>query len=495
MMSFKQKTLFAAVASASALLAAGSANAVYVNNDGLGQALIYPYYTTRAGNTTLLSVVNTTDQAKAVKVRILDGKNTAEVLDFNLFLSPKDVWTAAITQPKDANGVEIPGAAQISTNDESCTNPVVKGRAVAFRNFQFVEDKDATALQALDRTREGYVEILEMATIPTDSSLGKDVIHVNGKPKCSLTNDTSVASTAVSSTLRAPSGGLFGSESIVNFNSGYSTSVDATALDGWFADAAVRITPSGSLNPNIGNGGSKVAVVNSGGNVYVSSFTTSLDAVSATMMHSNVMGEYAFTSSGSFGTDWVLTMPTKREYVFYGNTSQNGGLGPFENAWDGQTGLSCDLVSLSSTDREEYKGVTLDDFSPKPPGTPGNSLCYEANVIGFGAAAGATASTVLGSKNFVGITPIQNAGVSPVPEGKEGGWLDLQFDTSVAAGRKLGASAGSTINTATTNITPIAQVHTYVGLPVIGFAVSHYKAGQAASFDASTGLRFKRTIN
>jgi hypothetical protein len=483
MMSFKQKTLFAAVASASALLAAGSANAVYVNNDGLGQALVYPYYTVRAGNTTLLSVVNTTDQAKAVKVRFLDGKNTAEVLDFNLFLSPKDVWTGAIMATADG--------AMIATKDKSCTNPKLPAGGQPFRNFQFVEDGDVTALQAMDRTREGYVEILEMATIPTTTALGKDVTHVSGTPKCSLTNDANATS---ATGLTAPSGGLFGSESIVNFTSGYSTSVDATALDGWHS-GNFGITASGSLQPSIASGGSTIAVVNNGGNVYVSQMVNSLDAVSATMMHSNVMGEYAFTSDGAFGTDWVLTMPTKRQYVFDGNGSSNGGLGPFESAWSNKTGLSCDLVSLSSTDREEYKGVTLDDFSPKPPGTPGNSLCYEANVIGFGAAADASASAVLGSKNFVGISPIQNAGVSPVPQGTEGGWLDLQFDTSVAAGRRIGAVSGSTVNTATTTITPIAQAHTYVGLPVIGFAVSHYKAGQAASFDASTGLRFKRTVN
>ena len=93
---FKQKALFSALAGAGALAMAGAANAVYVNHDGLGQALIYPYYTMRDGNIMLLSVVNTTADAKAVKVRILEGKNSQEVLDFNLFLSPFDVWTGAV---------------------------------------------------------------------------------------------------------------------------------------------------------------------------------------------------------------------------------------------------------------------------------------------------------------------------------------------------------------------------------------------------------------
>ncbi|HXU54529.1 MAG TPA: hypothetical protein VN744_03790, partial [Casimicrobiaceae bacterium] len=101
MNTFKRKSLYAALAGVSALGVTGAAQAVNLNPDGLGQVLIYPYYTTRAdagGNayTSLLSVVNTTSSAKAVKVRFLEGKSSKEVLDFNLFLSKHDVWTAAI---------------------------------------------------------------------------------------------------------------------------------------------------------------------------------------------------------------------------------------------------------------------------------------------------------------------------------------------------------------------------------------------------------------
>ena len=74
----------------------GTAQAVNVNPDGLGEVLLYPYYTTNGGNMTLLSVVNTSDEAKAVKVRFLEGQNSREVLDFNLYMSKYDVWTASI---------------------------------------------------------------------------------------------------------------------------------------------------------------------------------------------------------------------------------------------------------------------------------------------------------------------------------------------------------------------------------------------------------------
>ena len=58
------------------LVAAFDATAVSLNQDGLGQGLIYPYYTVRSTEgtnafNTYLSVVNHTSDAKAVRVRIL----------------------------------------------------------------------------------------------------------------------------------------------------------------------------------------------------------------------------------------------------------------------------------------------------------------------------------------------------------------------------------------------------------------------------------------
>src|ERR1700745_2440455 len=96
--------------------------AVNMNPDGLGQVLLYPYYTVNGGQQTLLSVVNTdTVNGKAVKVRFLEGYNSREVLDFNLFLSPAAVWTANVFALSDA-GISGTGAG-IFTTDNSCTAP------------------------------------------------------------------------------------------------------------------------------------------------------------------------------------------------------------------------------------------------------------------------------------------------------------------------------------------------------------------------------------
>src|SRR5690242_20698472 len=120
MNSFQRKSLYAALAGVGALGVTATANAVAINPNGLGQVLIYPYYTVNAdgaGNAynSLLSVVNTTSSAKAVKVRFLEGRNSREVLDFNLYLSKKDVWTAAI--------VPTSAGASVVSNDASCVLP------------------------------------------------------------------------------------------------------------------------------------------------------------------------------------------------------------------------------------------------------------------------------------------------------------------------------------------------------------------------------------
>src|SRR3982751_1956274 len=174
MNTFKRKSLYAALAGLGALGATGAAQAVNVNPDGLGQVLIYPYYTTRAdaaGNTSnsLLSVVNSTSSAKAVKVRFLEGKNSREVLDFNLFLSAYDVWTAAVL-PSPTVGT---------------------GTGVDFVNFAYSSDG---AGSTLDRTREGYVEIIEMGTIIDLSITYNNITHVSGVPPgCANVTDAQAA--------------------------------------------------------------------------------------------------------------------------------------------------------------------------------------------------------------------------------------------------------------------------------------------------------------
>ena len=146
----------------------GSAQAVNINPDGLGQVLLYPYYTTNAGNATVLSVVNTSSDAKAVKVRFLEGENSREVLDFNMYMSKYDVWTAAI--------VDVDGTPTMVTEDTTCTVPYIYGNGGVQEFLPWAlddaeyndEDPDGDASEMygdISRGAEGHFEIIEMGTL------------------------------------------------------------------------------------------------------------------------------------------------------------------------------------------------------------------------------------------------------------------------------------------------------------------------------------------
>ena len=136
MKTINRKPLFLALAGITALGAVGTAQAVSVNPTGLGSFLFYPYYTVKGATNpynTLLSIVNTTASTKAVKIRFREGKASAEVLDFNIFLSPYDMWTGSL-EPSATGGVKL------FTNDTSCTIPPIPVAGVEFRNTAYTKE-------------------------------------------------------------------------------------------------------------------------------------------------------------------------------------------------------------------------------------------------------------------------------------------------------------------------------------------------------------------
>jgi len=456
MNTFKRKSLYAALAGVSALGVTGAAQAVNLNPDGLGQVLIYPYYTTRTdigGNayTSLLSVVNTTSSAKAVKVRFLEGKNSREVLDFNLFLSKHDVWTAAIF----ASGT---GAA-VGTLDKSCTLPPIPLGGQPFVNFAYTGSNSDKGGTSLDRTKEGYVEIIEMATFTTSSTTSQIVTHVGGVPGqngyvCDDLTDSQAAKDAF-----GVQGGIFGGMTLINVNAGTDFTEDAVALDNYVQFGAQIYNPAGSILPDLQQALPPVSQVVTGGSVFTSSWTAgTADPVSAVLMHSNVMNEFVLDRGTKSGTDWVVTFPTKRYYV---NVGTGNAPKLFQRNFN-QTDGSCDDVSLNIYDREERTTSTPVGFSPPPP-TQTNSICWEANVVTF------NNSNVLNSNN-----------VANIPTTFEDGWLNMGFPTGITGAL---ASVHELINTTNTLITSIGgstssgNTVTYIGLPVVGFAVQTFSNG------------------
>jgi hypothetical protein len=460
MNSFQRKSLYAALAGVGALGVTSAADAVNINPNGLGQALVYPYYTVQADATgnaynTLLSVVNSTNSAKAVKVRFLEGKNSREVLDFNLFLSHFDVWTAAVLPSSSGGG-------KVLTFDNSCTipdNSALKA-GVDFVNFAYTGSADDKGGTGLDRTKEGYIEIIEMATYPTFTCTYIQITHSGGTPKdCAGLSDAGAGTDAGSA-----SGGLFGGLSLIDVSEGTDVTADAVALQR-FNPGPIYFN-AGSVSPQLTDVSPTTSVVfaaepNSSTDigVYLSQWPTPLynpaDTVSAALMHDTVMNEFVLDAATKSGTDWVLTFPTKRFYVNPGT-----GAAPklFQRNFNGTAG-ACDDVTLNIYDREERTTSAPVTFSPPPP-TLTNSICWEANVVTF------NNSNVLGSKNSSNInTTFPN------------GWLRLGFVRSTSATFHTLGNVTGTSHVERPTFVSTGLTKTYLGLPVVGFAVQTFTNG------------------
>ena len=76
---------------------------VNLAENGHGQALLYPIFTVDDGWSSLFSVTNTTDQAKALKVIVREARVGQELLFFNLYLAPRDTWTGSIFDAEGDN--------------------------------------------------------------------------------------------------------------------------------------------------------------------------------------------------------------------------------------------------------------------------------------------------------------------------------------------------------------------------------------------------------
>lgn len=446
---------------------ANMAGAVNLSTDGTGSVLIYPYYTVNSNNVTLLSVVNTTSEGKAVKVRFLEAFNSREVLDFNLYMSPFDVWTAEIDP--------VGAGAGITTADNSCTVPAVKGTTIPFVNYAYAGGNSDTGPSDLSRTNEGYVEMIEMGTVNNTTTVWKGggvldaITHSAGVPASCATvlggwgygPGSTFWLTNAQTDIGSPDGGLFGSGTVVNVGLGTIEGYNADAIEGFYSAAATGAhTQPGSIFPNIASGDVTTAYTfntNGSGNVSLatSSFTTAIDAVSAVFMTDNVYNEYVVDPAYGQSTEWVITFPTKRFYVDYPSLISKTKLilafQPFDVIFGsgygiGYAGTSCSPVSLTIFDREEGTPTTQPGFSPPPPGGAGPALCWEANVVTF-AQSGTAPSSVLGSTLTSNI---------PLGAGYVTGWANLSFDTGVLPNQHRLTSTDGNV---------------FAGLPATGFSV------------------------
>ncbi len=145
-----------------AMLLTGSAWAwdatehVTVSPGGKGDAGVFPIWLAYEGWETKLEIINTDDQYSTVaKVIVRSAKNSQEVLDFLVYLSPTDVWTGYLRW-----GVAGP---ELFSNDDSvlagtrATGPI-EGK---WANVDPAMPMRVTLFKDCDDVVMGYVEVVE----------------------------------------------------------------------------------------------------------------------------------------------------------------------------------------------------------------------------------------------------------------------------------------------------------------------------------------------
>ncbi len=458
------------------------AQAVYINPQGTGQVLLFPYYSVNGSQSTLISVVNTKNTAKVMRIRFREGYNAREVVDFNLVLGPNDAWTATVFALQQADG------ASILTRDGSCTSPDKPswtapfpggGYQQAFYPFAYDAHNSDSGPTAITRTREGYVEVIEMAELR-----GALAAAASGPQPLNCAPFQQIDT--FSTDLLPPGGGLHGNFAIVDVAEGTLFGGAATAIEDFspvtlFTDFGTPPT----LAVGYSRGGEVDALVPSDGGYATLTYSTTAfpafggpNSISALLMADSVFGAMSREAGVGSHTEWVLTSPTK---LFYTDNQMlgvalgdPGAMAPFDKTFgEGGVAGSCVSYRAGGFDRE---GRAV-DFATDPPGAvgalPQHALCYATNVVHFSnlTADGATPllASRLGSKVW-----------NPTPATET---ANVRLQLGVRSG-------GSARNTLPAGLRGPALR----GLPVIGFEAVRYingnvSPGVLANYTMATPLR------
>jgi len=440
------------------------AEAVHVSPYGLGQVLLYPYYTVRStsgGNyNTLFIVTNTAADTKVIRVRFRESRNGRAVADINVFLTPFDSWTGAVI-PRASGPVFI-------TLDGSCTDPDIQSDppTLVFSNSQYSGPNQDGEDQSLARSAEGYIEVFEMGVV-TDSSLLAALVPDRGnqfgvQPDCAAVRGALLDNAGV---IAPPTGGLMGSAYIINVLDGTLYPYDATALDD-FTRISLWTPPAATAKPTLEDVNPKVSdVVAATGYLHSTWDPTKgarpADPVSAVLMRNQILNYFVLDQGTRSGTDWIVTMPTKPYYVPVANPGVSTALQPFESVF--KTGGAPDYFGISPStlfyanpgntqvyNREGAYFVGSIDFGPNPP-PPKILLPWTANAVTFN-------NSNIFAATFSGSLGAYYSGYSP------DGWARLEPYQYT----------NSTVHQLVSTDTPPV---TYFGLPMIGFMGNNYVNG------------------
>jgi hypothetical protein len=364
------------------LAAALPASAMYLNPQGTGQVLLFPYFTVQNQQTTLLSLTNTSASAKALQITFREGYAGKDVLQFNIFLAPQDSWTGTVFRESPEQ------TASIATGDSSCTAPAKNTwtqqlpngmYAQRFFNRNYINNNADTGPLTPQRTHEGYLQVIELA------ELSGRFATAAAERNCTVLQNIAPGSDL----LQPPGGGLRGHFAVIDVPQGTLFGGNATAIADFsrrplYTDLATVM--EWLAEGNSGDGFSRAdAVVPTGSGLVTLSFDrpNRANAVTALLMADSLYGDLLQESAVGGDTEWVITQPTKFLHVARRPEAGTVQLAPYEVPFGGlQPGLSCSPVKPRLWDREgvEQRLEPEAIFLPPPGFYDRNRLCYSVDV-------------------------------------------------------------------------------------------------------------------
>ncbi|NBC49496.1 MAG: hypothetical protein GVY22_16290 [Gammaproteobacteria bacterium] len=509
-MCFARSKTATAIAAVLAAAASPSALAVNHSDDGLGEVGLIPYYTVRGGFDTNIAVTNTSDRyVVAFKIRFREGANSRDARDFNVYLSPNDVWTATVSMGADE---ETP---YIQTADTTCTAPWIgtnrsssfvqvgttaDGRPIKQLDFTNIDYNGGTiagddpGIDSIERAQEGYVEIIELGVAdPAASQLADWAVHGGAQNCRALANVYSdpptqfITVTGSGLGCEVGSGAAVGQSQTGNvaFQAEYCEPLNVLKVDANLisVDSGVAsgmpvytlanfYNPTGSEDPNApAPQDISDAPVNPTPNLTFAEPAASLqinngvvvqdafvpntaDAVSSLFSATEVINEYALGGAALAQTAWVVTFPTKNFYVDGVNPASPPFQVPFTAAGSAVT------VEYEYYDREEGEpidpivGEVLPSPQPIVPPPETDVISWESQTLNF----------IEGGNLF----DSQHNYVIELADGFNSGWLRLGFPNA----RSI-TGLGGTI---------------YNGLPTIGFAMKTLENGVVEAARLNYGI-------
>ncbi len=364
-------------------------SAVYVNELGIGDVLLVPYYTVNNDLNTLVSVTNTTEDFKAIKINVREGLNGYSVLSYNVYMSPYDSWTFALV-PTDSTldgSIGQESAYQV-TSDNSCA-PFLQKQRQEFRPNEMVDGP-----QELSRAREGFIEILEMGELQGEYAAYAHHSSGSGIPANCAAFEVAwqaggVWDVDISEDVQPGSGGLMAEADIINVAEGINYSIPVVALDGFFAEDSIAHFNPGDSSLSL-DAAEALAIVMANNKAYQLSFDRGIDAVSAVLMADELVGTYALDSIVAGKSEAVFVQPTRR---FYTSDQGNNNVAPYNLNSDG---LLCPTVD-DSFDLSQYGGTRVEwlvygreaqieisyNFADPPPPRRYNAICDSVYVYQF----------------------------------------------------------------------------------------------------------------